>query len=121
MLTGGPKRSKPLPGERQPRNMSGRSIGHMTISTTHFFACSKPATIHQSSDGCYSNLHQKHQKKKFKNQKDAIIAELPMSFHRTLGSLSIISLLTCSMRRGSRFLNFSGSSPSGPHSISKLA
>jgi hypothetical protein len=24
------------------------------------------------------------------------------------------------MRRGSKFLNFSGSSPSGPHSISKL-
>lgn len=45
---------------------------------------------------------------------------LPMSSQRTLGSRSIISLLMCSISRGSRFLNFSGSSPSGPHKSSKL-
>lgn len=45
---------------------------------------------------------------------------VPISSQRTLGSRSIISLLTCSIRRGSKFLNFSGSSPSGPQSISKL-
>lgn len=44
VLTGGPKRRRPLPGERQPLNMSGRNKGHITISVTHFLACSRPAT-----------------------------------------------------------------------------
>lgn len=93
----------------------------MTISVTHFLACSKPATTFLGKQ-----LNLEHQKKKNCNNnnwnaiKSFKYLVIPMSSHRTLGSRSIISLLTCSIRRGSKFLNFSGSSPSGPHSISKL-
>jgi hypothetical protein len=49
-LTGGPNRRRPRPGERHPLNMSGRSNGHITISVTHFLACSRPAFEVESNE-----------------------------------------------------------------------
>lgn len=38
ILTGGPNRRRPRPGERQPLKISGRNKGHITISVTHVLA-----------------------------------------------------------------------------------